>query len=367
MRKIGLKSIALSALCALAVVSCNKEYDIKGGGDNGNGSGNGGIDPTITILPETTIGVSKSVDLVVNEFVPKDYKRIFTDDAGDYYIECHATGSIDTLLTRSEFDAAGQIAIPAEFKLPYDLLPDFIDGQLNLHCPIILEVENPTEDEMRLSAQFRSGFKSASVSDIPVSAGKSRITIESDDVKAMLLPFSDDIFISEVVLSSVDPAVPCSASADELEFAVDVFMPLQFAAGDFIEFTYGADLFKEVKINDYLDANKIDSKKMEIEIGVDNEVPFELVVSAKPGDTGVTGTLSLDKPVAAGELGSPAHTDAVLTTNFTGGLRDIYNIKLAVKATVPASTAGFVTLNEDQKVVVTVKNIVVKDGVKISK
>lgn len=368
MKKLNFKSFVYAALCALAAVACDPDYDVKpvnpGPKDPDNPSGPV-IDPTISILPAVSLSVTRSVELTVKEFVPKDYDRIRTTTNGDFFIECHNDGSPDTLLTKDAFEEAPAVAIPAGFKLPFDLLPDYLETQLNLQCPVIFDVENPTDKPMMLSAKFSNASKEVEVSDIQVEAGKSQVLV--DDIKSLLRPFSSDIHISDVVLSKVKPSEDeggqaAPASADDLKFSVFPYMPLRFFAGDVIEFTYGADLFKKAKIKEFLEDNKLDSKytKMSFEIEVSNGIPFDLALSSKSSSE-VGGTISLSDKIAAGTPESPVVSKLTLFTEFKTSIKDINTLKFVIKASVPAGTEGFVTLNDAQKISVNILSLKVDE------
>ena len=368
MKRLNFKAFVFAALCALAAVACDPEYDVKpvnpGPKDPDEPSGPV-IDPTISILPSVSLSVKRDVELTVKEFVPKDYDRIRTTTNGDFFIECHNDGSPDTLLTKEAFEEASAVAIPAEFKLPFDLLPDYLETQLNLQCPVIFDVENPTDKPMMLSAKFSNASKEVEVSDIQVEAGKSQVLV--DDIKPLLRPFSSDIHISDVVLSKVNPSEDeggqaAPASSDDLKFSVFPYMPLRFFAGDVIEFTYGADLFKKAKIKEFLEDNKLDSKytKMSFEIEVSNGIPFDLALSSKSSSE-VGGTISLSDKIAAGTPESPVVSKLTLFTEFKTSIKDINTLMFVIKASVPAGTEGFVTLNDAQKISVNILSLKVDE------
>lgn len=366
MNKLNFKSFALAALCALAAVACDPEYDVNPGKDPQNPDKPDPkpiIDPTIVIFPDVTIKVDTTVGLTVQEFVPKKLERIKIDDDGDFFVECHNDGSTDTLLTKEVFEQISEVAIPADYKIPYNFLPDYLDGQLNLECPLVFQVDNPTDTPMSLSAKVRNDSKELEIVDVPVIPGSSQIPVA---IEELLKPFSSDIRITDVSLNKVQSAPETGAqaapaSASDLKFSVLPFMPLRFYAGNIIEFTYGADLFKEAKIKEIIDKKNLDDKykKMALDITVTNSIPFDLTISAKPGDTGVTGTLALDNPIKAGRPGAPVVSNVKLNMEFSGGLGDIYKIKLAVKAAVPADTEGYVTLNSAQKIDMCINSILV--------
>ena len=358
MKRLNFKTFVFAALCALAAVACDPEYDVKpvnpGPKDPDEPSGPV-IDPTISILPSVSLSVKRDVELTVKEFVPKDYDRIRTTTNGDFFIECHNDGSPDTLLTKDAFEKEPKVAIPAEFKLPFDLLPDYLETQLNLQCPVIFDVENPTDEPLTLSAKFRNASKEVEVSDIQVEAGKSQVVVE-DYVKPLLQPFSSDIHISDVILSRVkssedEGGQAAPAATEDLKFSVFPFMPLRFYAGDVIEFAYGADLFKKAKIKEFLEDNKLNSKytKMSFEIEVSNGIPFDLTLTSKSGSD-VGGTLSLSDKIAAGTPESPVISKLTLFTEFKNSIKDINTLKFVIKASVPAGTEGFVTLNDAQSI-----------------
>ena len=369
MKRLSFKAFVFAALCALAAVACDPEYDVKPVNPNSSDPDKPSgpvIDPTISILPSVSLTVGRNVDLTVQEFVPKGYDRIKVNGNGDFFIECHNDGSIDTLLTKSAFEEASAVSIPAEYKIPFDLLPDYLEGQLFLLCPVLFDVENPTDEPMMLSAKIRNASKEVEVSGIPVEAGKSQVVVD-DVVKPLLQPFSSDIHISDVVLSRVkssedEGGQAAPASEDALKFSVLPCMPLRFFAGDVIEFSYGADLFEKAKIKEFLDENKLDSKytKMSFEIEVTNSIPFDLSISSHASSV-ADGTLSLSGKIAAGTPESTVVSKLTLSTEFKKSIKDIYSLKLVVKASVPSDTEGFVTLNNTQKIIVDISKLKVDE------
>ena len=367
MNKLKIKSFALAALCALAAVACDPDYNVDPGKTDPQNPDKPGpvIDPTISILPSVSLGVNRQVDLTVQEFVPKGYERIKTDKKDDFYIECHNDGAADTLLTKDAFEAASAVAIPAEFKIPFDLLPDYLEGQLNLQCPVVFDVENPMDEPLLLSAKIRNASKEVKVSDILVEAGKTQVVVDSV-VTPLLQPFSSDLHITDVVLSRVKPSEDNGgqaepASVSDFKFSVFPFMPLRFYAGDVIEFTYGADLFEKAKIKEFIEDNKLDSKytKMSFEISVVNSIPFDLYISSKPGLA--SGSLSLSDKIAAGTPEAPVTSKLTLSTEFKKSIKDIYSLQLVVKASVPSGTEGYVTLNKAQKLAVDISKLTVDE------
>ena len=75
MKKLNFKAFVFAALCALAAVACNPDYDVNSGGSGSKDPDKPSgpvIDPTISILPSVSLSVKRDVELTVKEFVPKD-------------------------------------------------------------------------------------------------------------------------------------------------------------------------------------------------------------------------------------------------------------------------------------------------------
>lgn len=373
MKKLSIKSFALAFLCALAVVACDKNYDINGGSGNGSGNGQGtgtgggkeeggggggGVDPSIEILPDVSIKVGKKVTLKVGDLVPDDIERIYNVD-GYYFVQCHNEGEPTQVMTPKEFAESGKVAIPAEFTIPTRFLPHEINGDLYLHCPIFFDVKNPSGEEMMLSAKITCGSKTIDVSDVNVPAGDSRVTLDDEEIIKLFRPFSKEIAITDVVLTRIpseNPGVE-TAAADDLEFYVYPNVPVQFCGSDTINFTYSG-LFKEAGLYDLM-KNKVkaEAKNLEIKLTVSNSVPFDFSIASASGSK---GTVSISPAIKAG-IGKAETTETVLTAKFDDGvLNSINNVTLAVKAAGSAERSDLWVLQKDMMVEITIESMTIK-------
>lgn len=346
------------ALSSLMLVSCiNENYSLEN------------LDTTVTVLPGLTIPVKTTTDIPAIDFLGQTQDGILVvDDNKNFAFKFDSKGNNRFEISADDFESAKSIDVPTEFVIRRYNLPDALrEGEVNMHSPVRLEIENPTGAVMYLSAKVhKDNCPTAYVSGIKVAPGKSVVTLDSPEIRNMFCPFTSDVLIYEIMLHKEYTAVPSgiapASTIYSYTFGIDATLPLVFYPGDGIVATYQSEVFDNAGVIDAIESTGLDLTNLMLEISAVNTLPFDIHLGMDTMSGETRGSVSADKDIAAGTEKDPSTTDFKVSADVPGGIHSLRYIQLNVSAVVPETFTSEVVLNANQNLSLKVNNADMADG-----
>lgn len=336
-------------LCVCA--SCiNEDYSLKN------------LDTSVTVLPGLTVNPDQSFTLDFSGISngSGNHDGIPSGGDGTFYLPGDAigTGSLEIPggdgPSRISFDGLA-FSISRSTVLPLDIQ----DGDFNLHLPVCLEISNPTGITFQLSASLFAGSRRASVSGVAVVPGQSVVTLDTDDVRNLFCPFTDNVLIQDIVLTKPAGAVmPPSGGS----FTMSAFAPLILMPGDNMSIRSGFELMDNMGIFDIEQALGFNITAFSAVLAVSNSIPLDFSFSIVQGAGGFEGELTADKKIAAGTPASPTLTELNIKVRTDRGSL-CSSMGFVIEAVVPESFKSPVAISREGGIEVKVKSVTLDSGI----